>query len=158
MAVPVWSVGEVLAASDVNNWFVPLASFKQGTTTRSTLALSADPALQVTLPSGNSFYEIRCGISYSCTSGGLSWTFQVPSGAIGTQQATGNLGGSGSALNANWTDTSSANSSANGALQITGVIATGTGTGTFAFSWASNSGPSACSLLQGSYLIARRIG
>ena len=36
MAIPTWSSGEVLSASDVNDYFVPLAAYKTGDTGRTT--------------------------------------------------------------------------------------------------------------------------
>lgn len=155
MAVPTWSVGEVLTASDVNSWFVPLAAYKTSATTRTTLTVTLDPDLQITLPAPNAVYEVHAGIGYNCSSGGINFNFPIPSGTNGIFEVNGDLP---AAVQNNWNVPVAANSSTTGALLIKGLLAVGATTGTFGFAWASNSGPAALAVSAYSYLTARRVG
>ena len=81
MPLPTWIPGEVLAAADVNSYFVPTAVVKPSTTARaSNTTLTADPALTINLAAGG-LYEIRCMIFYNGGNavGYLSWDWTVPS-------------------------------------------------------------------------------
>ena len=70
MPIPTWSVGQVLAASDVNNWFVPLTVVKPSDTARSsTTSMTNDPDLQLTLQ-GSATYMIQGVIFYDGPSAG----------------------------------------------------------------------------------------
>jgi hypothetical protein len=56
MPPPTWTVGEVLAAADVNAWFVPLVAVKTGDTSRtSTTTLAADPDLSIAVPTAGTW-------------------------------------------------------------------------------------------------------
>lgn len=84
MAIPTWVAGQVLTASDVNSWFVPVAAVKPGDTSRtSTTALAADPDLVVAVAASQS-YRVWCYLNYegaAVGTGDLKWSFTVPAGA-----------------------------------------------------------------------------
>ena len=162
MAPPVWSVGQVLAASDVNNWFVPLAAYKTSQATRTTLTKSIDSDLQVTL-AANAFYEVRAGIIYQSPggSGGFAFTWTVPSGVSGGYTAafiqTGPAPGT---YGFTWGATEIAATPDAGVygISIEGMLSTSGSGGTFGLNWASSSGPSSLILGAGSELTLRRTG
>lgn len=92
MPIPTWSVGEVLAASDVNNWFVPVAASKAGDTSRaSTTTLTADPDLQFPVAANAKYYFSATFFYAGGTQGSsdfkIGWTF--PSGLTMTIRKTG---------------------------------------------------------------------
>ena len=156
MAAPTWVSGQVLTASDVNNWFVPFAGYKTSVTTRSTLTMSIDPDLQFAL-SASSMYEIRAGVIYTAASGGFKYAWTLPSGTSGgytISLAQGTL----MPLGLVWSATQvAATDGTVYAIQVMGALQTGSA-GTFGLQWASNSGPTSLTVGIGSYLTARRIG
>lgn len=160
MATPTWTSGEVLSAVDVNDWFVPKAAYKAASTNRSSLSITIDPDLQLTLDS-NAVYEIRCAIIYTSTQAcRTGWT--VPSGATGGYAASFNLAGTGAGswgftFSATNVDAAALGGSVNGILYL-GQLTTAATSGTFGFKWGSASGPSSLTIGVGSYLVARRIG
>ena len=161
MAVPTWSVGQVLAASDVNNWFTPLAAYKTSATVRNTLTLSTDPDLQVTV-SANCVYNVRCAINWSCTTGGIAIQWTVPTGFGGAFMAGYSLSGTGIVVDGyGWgatTAVGASQSSPNLAALIEGTLITGSSGGTFGLLWASAAGPASLSLGAGSSLTLQRVG
>lgn len=158
MAPPVWSVGQVLAASDVNTWFVPLAGYKTSSTVRSTLALATDPDLQVTL-AANAVYEVRAAIGYAAASGNLSFTWTAPPGIGGNYVGTFSVAGTTAADLYSWGGTqAAATSGGNQGILIEGMISTGGSGGTLGLQWASGSGPASLTVSTGSKLALRRIG
>lgn len=94
MPIPTWTVGEVLSASDVNAWFVPLAVIKpsgQSVTSSTTLVNDNDLVLPV---AASASYIFECFLSFTATSGGdLKWTWAVPAGASLLYQPVHNEGG-----------------------------------------------------------------
>jgi hypothetical protein len=84
MPIPTWSVGQVLAAADVNSWMVPLAAYKaidQSVTSSTTLV--NDTQLLVTV-AANAVYAFDCFLNFegSATIGqGIKWQVTVPAGA-----------------------------------------------------------------------------
>ena len=83
MAPPVWSVGQVLAAADVNSWFIPKVGYKASSTNYTTTSFVADPDLQVSL-AASAVYEMRVVLIYSSVSAsdvGMVEGFYGPSGA-----------------------------------------------------------------------------
>jgi hypothetical protein len=84
MPIPTWTVGQVLAASDVNNWFVPQVAYKTSDTSRaSTTTNSPDPDLIVNVAANaNYFVEVFLFYEGSATaSQGFKWAWVVPTGA-----------------------------------------------------------------------------
>jgi hypothetical protein len=83
MPLPTWSAGQVLTASDVNNYFVPLPVIKtsdQSVTSSTTLI--NDNALVVT-PAVSTSYLFICYLDYegANAAGFLKWQWGVPTGA-----------------------------------------------------------------------------
>lgn len=84
MAVPVWSVGQVLTASDVNTWFVPITAYKGADQQNSGNVLINDNALSVSLAANA---EYRATVDLWCTgnatigSGDIKIAYTWPSGA-----------------------------------------------------------------------------
>ena len=158
MAPPTWSVGQVLTASDVNSWFVDLVAYKTSATARNTLTLSLDPDLQFTIPTANSFWEIRASFIYVASAGSFKWAWTAPTGFGGgytaaLPQATP------MPLGLAWGATPAAATDGTVyGVQIQGILSIGSATGTFGLQWASNSGPNSLTVGIGSYLMATRVG
>jgi hypothetical protein len=83
--IPTWAVGQVLASSDVNQWFVPFAVVKPGDTSRaSNTAVASDPDLTIPGLLANASYEFYCYLNYEGGTQGASdiqWTWAVPASA-----------------------------------------------------------------------------
>jgi hypothetical protein len=162
MAVPVWATNQVLLASDVNNWFVPIAAFKTNPTARTSTTISADPDLSISVVS-NSVYEISALINFQNVGGtsAISWNFAIPSGT--------NTSGYGAAYpipgptfaewGNTWTATQSAAASDNlsHGMIIRGTLITSSTSGLLTFQWACNAASGTISVFAGSHLVARRI-
>jgi hypothetical protein len=172
MPVPTWSVGQVLAASDVNNWFVPLTVIKPSTTSRaSTTTLTADPALTLTLSAGAS-YEVHGLIFYTGLNAGgyLGFNWTVPASGAFSYLATVAMQGGGvdGGYNNNVAGVEYGAATTVGpcwtqgpgvllCAQISGLATGGTG-GALTFNWAQFvSNGTATTINQNSYLIATRI-
>lgn len=156
MAAPTYVTGQVLAASDCNVWFTPIAAYKTGTTARTSASLVLDPDLQITL-AASSIYEVTAGYNWLAVAGvGISWTFQVPSGATGSYQVSYS-----NSPTAGFTWGTSVGAGSNGAPNygalVRGLITT-TGSGTFGLQWGSGTGGSTCTMGAGGILTARRVG
>lgn len=85
MPLPTWVPGQILTASDVNTWFVPIIALKTAQTSRaSNTTPSNDPDLTVPLAASAS-YIINAAINYDggtgASYGGIKFTWAVPSGA-----------------------------------------------------------------------------
>lgn len=156
MPPPTWIPGQVLVASDVNNWFVTLAGYKTAGTTRSTVSLTADPDLGFGVLA-NAFYEVRAGIGYNCAANGINFNFLVPAGTTGSYEVAGQLGGPAAVTNS-WTVPLAASSSTTGGLLFHGILATGVNAGGLNFAWASSTGASTLTVNAYSYLTANRVG
>lgn len=91
MAVPVWSSGQVLTASDVNTWFVPISAIKTSTeSVTSSVTLQNDDQLVVAL-AANSTYFVQMVIRYDgATAGDIQVQFTGPGGATIFGQWVGN--------------------------------------------------------------------
>jgi len=180
MAPPVYSVGQVVGAADVNSWFLPLAAYKAGITNRSnTTSRTADPDLALAIPAGT-VYAITCYLSYStgATSGiGLAFGFTSWSGVSGHWGAAYRVSGdAASASNAGnsgtpdflWTDfagsggqwgaAATPGDSKYHAVLIQGTFINGGAAGTLSVNWAQDSSNATnLGLSAGCNLIARRI-
>lgn len=167
MPVPVWSVGQVLAAADVNNWFVPLAAQKTSDTPRATQsAVTSDPDLVVAV-AANALYHVEAILAYEGGTQGSSdfkWQWTGPSGAVLTsspqyKDTTGAvIAGGGQSL----TFQLSAGTGGSGNTRTVsqgGTLSTAATSGNFTLQWAQNSSNSAATILHaGSSLVLTRIG
>ncbi len=90
MAIPVWTPGQVLAASDVNRWFVPAAVFKPSNTSRvSTTTLANDPDLVLPLEA-NAVYKMELTAYYDAdTAGDLKVGWAAPAATSIVEVAMG---------------------------------------------------------------------
>ena len=173
MPLPTWVPGQVLAAADVNSYFVPTAVIKPSSTSRSsTTTLTADPALTITLAAGGT-YEFRCMLIYNGPSaaGYLGWNWTIPSGGFMGYLATYAIEGGGGdqgyqigqvagvelgAASVNgpaWTS----GTSQPWIAYMTGIVGGGTG-GAMTLDWAQfASNGTATTVQQNSYIAATRI-
>ena len=161
MAIPVWSVGQVLSASDVNNWLAPTgAAYKTAPLVRSTNSLSIDPDLQLTL-AASSVYEVHCAINYSVAAGGFQVGWTTPASVTGALSAAFVLGGTGAGtFGYTWVTTFQGGNqtSPNGGFVIMGMLTTAGSGGTFGLNWANGTGANSTTIGGGSMLSAQRIG
>jgi hypothetical protein len=166
MAAPVWSVGQVLTASDVNTWFVPLAAAKltsQSVTSSTTLVNDADLVLAV---AANATYDFACQLFYIAAAGGdIKWTWSVPAGSGILYQNLHNEGGGTGLANACVansdadTPTAAGGGSTTEAARMTGTMTTSSTTGNAQLRWAQNaSSATATQVRAKSSLILRRTG
>lgn len=166
MAVPVWAVGQVLSASDVNNWFVPLVVIKPaGTSRNNTTSMSNDPDIVLNL-AASATYHINGVIFYDGPAAGssdLKCTFTIPSGASGMyhnphQNLSGGYTGTAAT---NWTDTVTANTNGVGnnmVFGVSGILVTASA-GALHYQWAQNTSNATNTHIQAqSFLTAQRIG
>lgn len=166
MAVPVWVPGQVLTASDVNNWLVPQGAVKPSSqSVVSSTAVVSD--IDLVLPvAASAQYLMECVIGFTATSGGdFKWTWQVPSGASMLYQATHNEGG-GVGLtqstviysDANTITAAGAGATVEAVLMKGELNVAGTG-GNLQLRWAQNvSNAGATTIRSQSYLALTRIG
>lgn len=167
MPIPVWSVGQVLSAADVNSWFVPVVTVKNADTSRNnTTSPTNDPDLKLPLKAGCT-YAISGVIFYSGPSAGSSdikFTFNPPPGNngqyfVGHQNLSSQFAG---AFQNSWLDVVTANT--NGVttimcLAIQGINTIGSSDGNLQFQWAQNTSNATNTIVKAqSYLVAQRIG
>jgi hypothetical protein len=172
MSPPVWVPGQVLAASDVNAWFVPQAVVKPSNTSRaSTTTITADPALTVNLAAG-ALYEVRCMVFYSGVNAGgyLQWNWTAPATGFFVYLATYAIqgGGADQGYSASVAGVELAAGSTGGpawtsgtgviwSAYMTGLASGGTG-GPLTFNWAQAASNGTATVVQAnSYLIAQRL-
>lgn len=166
MAIPVWSVGQVLTASDVNTWLVPTAVYKTGdqSVTSSTTFVN-DSELFVTV-AANAEYGLEAWIEYIGTGGGdIKWGWAVPAGATMRYSCVHNEGG-GTGLNNSHnvyqeTDTGFAAGASPSltSLHMTGRLSVSSSSGTLQFRWAQNtSNASATHVRNPSFIELQRLG
>jgi hypothetical protein len=166
LPVPTWVPGQVLSASDVNTWFVPLAVVKGADTARTTTTtLANDPDLVLAV-AATSTYRFECWVRYTAAAGGdLKFQWTAPAGAALKYSSLHNEGG-GTGFN---------NSDVVYALpDVVFIIGAGTGSerafhmfgtlniagtaGNLQFQWAQNtSSASATTVKQYSRLVLERI-
>jgi len=168
MAVPTWSVGQVLTASDVNTWFVDIVRNKptdEGPITTTTLQNDND--LQLPL-AANSAYELDgylAATGATLGNGDIKLGLTGPAGVtfrfstfgysvLGSPPATGNSGAT-----ASGTTSVGVNGGSASTVLVKGWVTTSSTAGTLILQWAENT-PSGTgtSVLAGSWLKARRIG
>jgi hypothetical protein len=182
MPIPTWTQGQVIGASDVNNWFVPQAVYKPSTTGRSnTTTRAQDPDLIVTV-AANCVYHVTAYLSYSTNniSGiGFAFGWVTPSlasppgrwGACyrlsGDAASATNFGLAGTP-DFDWTQyagtsgqfpaAATPGDNQNHSVQIEGTLFVGSTSGSFYLSWAPDSvNGNVLNLNIGSKLLAQRI-
>jgi hypothetical protein len=167
VAVPTWVVGQVLTASDVNSWFVPLAAYKgadQSVTSSTTLV--NDSALVVPV-AANAVYDFSLRVFYTggtTGTGDIITQLTVPSGTTGLLRIAGlnlslafqygyrTIPIAALAFGGNGTSTLEV-------CEITGTVTTSSTAGNLQFQWAQNtSSATATTVKAGSVLVAQRIG
>ena len=164
--IPTWTSGEVLTASDVNSWFVPLAAVKPGDTSiASSTSLTNDPDLVLAVAS-NATYRVDAFLDYEGNtngSGDFKAQFTVPSGATLAYTHFG-LNGSGNvgsptilAASASYTYATNGSGVKQG-IVITGTLIVSSTSGNLQLQWAQGESNSTATILHaGSSLMARRI-
>jgi hypothetical protein len=173
MTVKSWSVGDVLTASDMNVWTVPVAAVKPSTTGRaSTTTMTNDPDITLAV-AANAIYEVvglflidGASMAVSTDPGGFKWTFTVPAGVTGSYfYGHNNLSaGFAGAFPAQWTDTASGNTTGSSTantqnVAIIGVLNTAGTAGSLTLQWAQNTSSGTNTHVQAnSYLRLQRIG
>lgn len=165
MAIPTWVSGQILTASDVNTWFVPLAAVKTADTSRaSTTTLTADPDLTLSV-GANSTYFVELILIYTGASGVnfFQWDFTVPTSATyvysfiyQNSAGTTNVQQQNAGTSGSWANTTGVTNFLS--MEIKGTLTTSSTAGTFALTWAQHaSGATNTTLRAGSQMMARRI-
>ena len=165
MPVPTRAVGQVLSASDVNTWFVPLAVYKAADTARnSTTTLTADPDLTVSV-AASAVYDVDLVLIYTGASAAnfFQWDFDVPSGAVFQylqvyQNSAGNAAVESQAAgtSGSWANTTGVGNFMG--MRISGTLIVSTTAGTFDLKWAQHaSGATNTTLRKGSKMTLQRI-
>jgi len=166
MAPPVYSVGQVLAAADCNNWFTPEAAIRlTNSAVHTGGSPTADTVLSVAL-AANASYEFRVHVLYSGTiTGGFKFGFTVPASATGILAGSWDTAGGGTFI-APATPTSLTGSitqtiGTNGgiySLRVVGSITTSASSGNLTVVYSENGTSTGASLQAGSLISANRIG
>jgi len=167
--IPTWSVGQVLAAADVNNWFVPIAASKPSDTSRaSTTTQTADPDLTIAL-AANASYIINGYLGYanaSASAGDLKYSFTAPASnttlwssiRIDIASGTTTIAGPNAAGTAN-NMTAQTSSTSDRSVHIFGTVITAGSTGNLTLNWAQNTSNATATIIRAnSYLMVQRIG
>jgi hypothetical protein len=165
---PTWSVGQVLTASDVDSWFVPLVGYKASDTSRTSTTTAANDADLIIQLAANAIYEWRCWLNYEGGTQGssdlkLDWS-SIPAGATLRGSAT-YVNASGGAVTEVYISGGGGSIAAgtNGAAAIRGFRALGTivtsaAASGFAVKWAQNTSSGTSTILHaGSILKAWRV-
>ena len=164
MPIPTWVPGQVLAASDVNNWFIPLAAYKAGDTSRTTnTTLTPDPDLVVPV-SASAVYTFHAFFDYegANAAGFLKWQWTVPAAATLRYAAT--FVGTGGGININLyqgTDVVAGYTLGAGntmAMVHQGTLITAGSAGNITLTWAQNASNGTSTILHAqSSLVMQRI-
>ncbi len=163
-----FSVGDVLTASDINAWLAPIAGVKSANqivnsgNTGTTFVNDADMRFAA---AANSVYEFHAYVRFASPTG-ADWksSFTVPAGAAAHFQRVGRDGGGTFSGDSEFLDSDTVTSQGRGASVLTntqfmGVLITAGTAGNLIFQWAQNtSNAGNTTLYQYSYLTARRIG
>src|SRR5262245_3251832 len=82
MAVPTWTTGQVLTASDVNTWFVPISAIKTANeSVTSSTTLQNDDHLVIALAANSTYWVNITLIIDGATGGDFKADFTGPAGA-----------------------------------------------------------------------------
>lgn len=140
MPVPTWTVGEVLASSDVNTWFVPLAAV--ATTDQSVTNNTAgvnDNALSLAVAASSTYQLhlfIRCN---GPSSNSFVGEFTAPAGSV-LSASTAAAGSGDIFLSVAWVGVATVGTGTDVSFTLTGTLVTGGSAGTLQFIWAQISG------------------
>jgi len=153
MPVPVYSVGQVLGAADVNSWFVPLSAV--ATTDQTTTSGTAinDNTLSVAV-AASANYAVELYVRYT-TSGTILGNFTGPSGAtlsLCPAQNTNDIN-----IATPWSIGGTTGGSDFSSFAI-GSLVTSSTAGTLQFQFYSSAGGTAVTRLARSRLTLQRIG
>jgi hypothetical protein len=166
MAIPTWTPGEVLTASDVNTWFVPSVAYKssaQNVTSSTTLVNDTALFLPVT---ANAFYVFELFLFIEGGAGGSSdfkMLFAFPAGLTASYGGdyTGPAGTAqiGGYYQQNTTTSIGTIGAGNGrAARFSGSIQVSATAGNWQLTWAQNtSNATATTVEPGSYMMMQRI-
>jgi len=166
----VFNPGDVLAASDVNEYLVnTLYADKPSDTSRaSTTTLSNDPDLTLAVGASKK-YELDMQVVYTAASGtgDFKFAFAIPASAVFTGTQLGAAIGTGALQNPPYQAGGSLMTApqsliGNGPIQmqlrVSGILAVAGTAGNLTFQWAqANSGATATIVKQGSYMRLRRV-
>lgn len=150
MGIPVWSVGQVLSAADVNTWFVPQAIIKPSDEAITTTVLQNDNDLFVAL-AANASYSFELALwttGAAITAGDVKVAMTWPSGSTGMWFADGFVLASGTptaALTHIETTSGTAHAlgvdaSAGSPVRISGSVKTSGTSGSLVLQWAQQTG------------------
>jgi hypothetical protein len=166
---PTWSVGQVLAAADVNTWFVPRAAYKTSAQHSTTTTLANDT--QLALPvDANAIYDWKLYLFYdggTLGSGDLAFNFTFPTGLAAAFQILGYNAASNDVERLGWQLPLGSNTIIGteglGNLRsatVTGSVDTAAAGGTLQLQWARSSNASGVDTIVhvGSYMTLWRIG
>lgn len=146
MAAPTWNVGQIVTASDVNNWFVGDYAIRTTDLSRASLTtLTADPTLVLPVIA-NASYWFFMYIDYEGGTQGssdLKFNYTIPGSAFMRYQisaiaTTGTIAATQTRLGS---DTIAVGSSGAGVLMGVmgmGTLVNGAGSGNLTFNWAQN--------------------
>ena len=167
MAAPTWSVGQVLTASDVNTWFVPLAAVRTSNSAQNKTTTGVADGTLVLPMAANAYYEFRLNLWAASASTTSSFKFQltVPSGTTGTMAglldgASGGTFTGGLSLTVTVTAVVGGTANANYPARMTGVIQTAGTAGNLGLLYAENvlDAANGAYILAQSALVLTRIG
>ncbi len=146
MAIPTWTPGQILTASDVNTWFVALNVTKGADQSIANNATPANDSVLVQALSANTKYTFTCVIIYSGGTLGaadLKFQFGIPTSAtwkgIAAFVGTGGGGISGAYIDQTTSPASQAGTNGVGfkrAVHVQGVVTVAGTAGNFSFQWS----------------------
>jgi hypothetical protein len=172
MAPPVWTVGQVLNASDVNSWFIPLAAYKGSDTSRaSNTTPSADPDLTLAVAS-SAVYKFSLTVDYNALAaadlaviltGPASSTIGSAVSCVDTSATTTSVGFTALTVRNGTLPTGSLIVGGLGAADASfmweGILTTSSTSGSFTFTWAQGTTSTTATIVRaGSSLIMNRVG
>lgn len=165
MPVPVWSVGQVLTAGDVNSWFVPLAAYKASDqSVTSSVTLVNDSALVIPL-AANAVYDFELFLVINGPALGtgdfkMGWTYPAGTTMVYARAGfdTTNTWVFNKTLQ---TDVVAFGTTGSGVpvIRCSGTVVTAATAGNLQLQWAQNTSSTTATVVKaGSDLTAQRIG
>lgn len=146
MAVPIWLTGQVLSASDINNWFVPVVAYKTSDTARaSSTTATADPDLQLGLQA-SAFYKLEAFFIFegsNTANQGLKFNWIVPTGTTLRSHNVYSSTAGVATVGVSYTAADNIPCGTNGAgslrgCSVNGSVFTSTTSGSLVMQWAQN--------------------
>lgn len=167
MPVPTWSVGQVLAAADVNSWFVPLSAIKTAdqSVTSNASSFINDTELFVPIVATGS-YQFECFLDYEGGTLGASdiqWSWNVPTGTFFRYTWAGNGTGGGTHAGDCQVAADAPSASSNGAGVLRGVamhgtVVAGVNAGNLQMKWCQKTSSATSTIVHAqSCIVLRRI-